>query len=231
MNPERISLAMRKFIVIKIAPVLFLTALLAACASHVKVENSWRNTGVPEATYKKVLVVGITQNKPMRELFENILTETLNDHGVTAVASHTLLADLGKADKVQLQTVARAVGADAVLITQGLSKSENTSVRYFGGSIQERTAEMFSADENSSTTVFMSAVGIAPLETDFTKGSLQTRLFKAASAEMAWSALVNFVNDGRKADACWDFSNQLTQALAKDRLIEINDRSFKKPSL
>lgn len=222
---------MRKFVFTSIIPGLLLAALLASCASHVKIENSWTNQNVPAVTYRKMLVVAVTHNGPTRELFENILSETLNEHGVAAVASHKLFADIGKADKVQLQTVARAVGADAVLITHGLTKSDSTSVRYFGGSVQERTAVIVSGDEDSSTVITMSAVGIAPLESDFIKGSLQTRLFNAASTEMAWSALTNFVNDGRKADACWDFSIQLTQALANARLVELNNKAFRKPSL
>ena len=119
-----------------------------------------------------------------------------------------------------------ALGADAVIITQGLSKSDSTSYRYFGGSVQERTAVMVSENESSATVIAMSAVGVAPLESDFVKGSLQTRFFNTGSTEMAWSALTSFVNDGRKADACWDFSNQLTKALADASLVKLNDKKF-----
>jgi hypothetical protein len=213
------------------ASLLLAVSLLASCASHVEIENSWRNQNVPATTYKKLLVVAVTPKSSLRELFENILTETLHRHGVEAVQSYPLLADLNKADKAQMQMLAKSVGADAVVITHGLSKSESTSYRYFGGSIQERVAVMQTEDENSSTTIVMSAVGIAPLETDFVKGSLMTRFFDAASAEMAWSALTEVVNDGRKADACWDFSILLTKALAKDQLITINTREFRKPTL
>lgn len=210
---------------------LMATVLLASCAAHVKIEDSWRNQNVPAITYNKLLVVAVTQQPALRKTFEDILSETLRRHGVEAVQSYPLIDDLKKADKVQLQALAKEVGADAVVITNGLSRSESTSYRYFGGSIQERVAVMQSTDENSSTTVMMSAVGVAPLESDFVKGSLMTRFFDVASTEMAWSALTEVINDGSKADACWDFSILLTKALAKNRLIDVNGKEFRKPTL
>jgi len=212
------------------AALLSAVALLASCASHVKIENSWRNQNVPATTYKKLLVVAVTHKSTLRQLFENILTETLRGSGVEAVQSYPLLDDLKTADKDRMQLLARSVGADAVVITHGLSRSESTSYRYFGGAIQERVAVMQSEDENSTTTIAMSAVGIAPLETDFVKGTLMTKFFDAASAEMAWSALSEVITEGRRADACWDFSILLTKALAEERLIEVT-RKFRKPTL
>jgi hypothetical protein len=79
--------------------------------------------------------------------------------------------------------------------------------------------------------IAMSVVGIAPRETDFVDGFLQTRFFDAASAKLVWVAHSKVVNDGRKADACWDFAILLTKALAKDGTIEINAKDFRKPSL
>lgn len=213
------------------ATLLLAVVLLASCASHVKIEETWRSQSAPETTYKRLLVVAVTAKAPLREMFENILTETLTRHEVEAVPSYPRIADIETANKDQLQALAKELGADAVVITHVLSKSESTSYRYFGGSLEERVAVMTSADADSSTIVAMSAVGVAPLETDFVKGTMMTRFFDAASAEMAWSGLSKVVNDGRKADACWDFSIQLTKALAKDRLIAINDKGFRKPTL
>jgi hypothetical protein len=210
---------------------LLAVTLLTSCASHVKIENSWRNQNVPAATYNKLLVIAVTQQPELRKLFENILSETLRSHGVEAMQSYPLLDDLKNADKAQVQKLAKEVGADAVLITHGLSRSESTSYRYFGGSLQERVAVSQSADENSSTTIIMSAIGVAPLETDFVKGSLMSRFFDVASTEMAWSALTKVIHEGSKADACWDFSILLTKALAKDTLITVNDKTFRKPTL
>ncbi len=210
---------------------LLAVILLTSCASHVKIENTWMNQNVPATTYHKLLVIAVTQQPELRKLFENIVTETLRRHGVEAVQSYPLLDTLKNADKAQVQKLAQEVGADAVLITHGLSKSESTSYRYFGGSFQQRVAVSQSADENSSTTIMMSAVGVAPLETDFVKGAIMSRLFDTAGAEMAWSALTEVIHEGSKADACWDFSILLTKALAKDHLIAINDKEFRKPTL
>lgn len=222
---------MKRTIVKRMSCLLMAAALLASCASHVKIEDSWKNQNLPATTYNKLLVIAVTNNSTLRELFENILTDTLSRHGVEALPSYALLGDLNAADKSRVQALASEVGADAVVITHGLSRSEHTNYRYFGGSVEERVAVLASTDENSTTVVGMSAVGVAPLETDFVKGTLMTRFFDTASAEMAWSALTEVVSAGRKADACWDFSILLTQALAKDQLIVVNAKEFRKPTL
>jgi hypothetical protein len=217
-------------IVAKACTALLLTVLLAACAAHVKIEDSWRNATVPAKTYKKLLVVAVTPKSDLRQLFENILTETLRGSGVEALPSYPLLADLKQADKPKLQAMALAAGADAVIITHGLTKEEHTSYRYFGGTLQERTAVMTSADADSTTVIAMSAVGIAPLESDFVKGTLMTKFFDTASTDMVWSALSEVITDGRRADACWDFSGLLTRALGKEHLIAVT-REFRRPEL
>jgi len=216
----------------KLSAILLLIAVtLSACATRVKVEDTWMRQGAPATTYQKLLVIAVTDKSALRETFENIMAETLRKHGVAAVPSYPLLKDLKKANKAQVQALAKELGADAVIITNGLTREERTSYRYFGGAIQERVAVMESGDEHSSTIIAMSAIGVAPLESDFVKGTLMTRFFNVASAEMVWSALSEVINDGRLADACWDLSILLTKALAKDRLIAINDRTFRKPSL
>jgi hypothetical protein len=220
-----------KRIVTKVCTGLLLATLLTSCASHVKITDTMRDPEAPATVYKKILVVAITYDGNLREMFENILAETLNKHGVAAIASHKLFKDFTRADKALLQSLASQEGADAVLITRGLSKSEHTDYQYFGGNIEARTVVMQKQDEDSSTTIAMSAVGIAPKETDFVSGTLLTRLFDAASAKLLWVAHSKFINDGRKADACWDFSILMTRALADDRLVQLNGREFRKPTL
>jgi len=209
---------------------LLLVFFCCACANSVKIKETRRSPDAPAMTFSKLLLVSATQKDNLRTMSENILAETLEDHGVMAVPSHKLIKDIGTADRASLEKAALESGADGVVITHTVTKSEHSLDQYFGGTPEVRSVVMRrTEDDGSSLTVGMSAVGIAPRETDFLQGSLRTRFFDARNADLVWVADTEFVNDGRTAEACWDFAILLTKALAKDGLITINDKEFRKP--
>jgi len=197
---------------------LLVAGLFTACTTA-SIEDTWRSPEASATVYRKLLVVGVANDVNMRRTFENIFVETLRKQGVDAVQSYTLLPDIKKADRTQLQEAALKAGTDAAVITRGLSKAERTNYQYGTGQLQQRTVVMQESGPDSSTTVVMSAVGIAPHETDFELVTLQTRFFDTASATLLWSALSNVSETGRRADACWKLSDLLVKAMQKDRLI------------
>lgn len=197
---------------------VLVAGLFTACTT-VSLENTWKSPEEPAGAYRRLLVVGIANDVNLRQTFENIFVETLRKQGVEAVPSHMLLPDLKKADRTQLQEAARQAGTDAVVITRGISRSERTNYQYSTGQLQHRTVVTQESGPNSSTTVVMSAVGIAPRETEFEKASLQTNFFDAASASLRWSSLSNVSHSGSRADAFWKLSDLLGKAMQKDLLI------------
>ena len=211
--------------------ILLITAFAGGCIAPVKLKDAWRDPQAPPTVYKKLLVIAVAHNRDLREMIENISVTMLDEHGVAAIASHRLIGDLKQADARVIQALAQSVGADAVVVTHAISKTEHTDYRYFDGTLQARTAVVVEQAGNSSSVLAMSAVGIAPRETDFVQGYLQTRFFDVDSAKLVWLAHSSVTSDGNRGDACWEFSILLTRALAKDNLIAINDREFKKPSL
>jgi len=206
---------------------------LVSCASYsVSIKETWRAPDAPTKTYKKLLVVGITANHNLRESFENIFAETLRKHGVAAERSYMLLSNLSKADHIKIKELAEQSGADAVVITRVLSKSEHTNYILATGHVEQRTVVESKSNGNSSTTIAMSAVGFSPGEMDAEGATLQTRFFDAASTDLVWSAMSHAAGaDNDKVDVCWQLSALLTQALSKDHLIEINAKAFHKPKV
>ena len=217
-----------KSIISKVVLGLLLVGMLSSCAT-VSLKETWRDPEASAATYKKLLVIAVSPNKSLRQSLENIFAETLRDHGVAAISSHTLISDLSKADRAKIQDLAQQSGADAVVITRVLSKSEHTSYRLATGHVQHRTVVM---KPNSSTTIAMSAVGIVSGEMDSVGATLETRFFDSASAKLVWSALSSAGGpDNERIDVCWKLSALLTKALNKEALIEINSKEFHQPSL
>jgi hypothetical protein len=206
---------------------LLAAGLLASCTTA-SIKETWRSPEAHEAPYRKLLVIGITQQPNLRQSFENIFSETLRQHGVTAVRSYTLLDDLSKANQAQIQALAKQVGADAVVVTRVVSRSEHTSYHLATGSLQQQTVVMYESGPTSSTAIAMSAVGIVPGEMDSLVAFLETRFFDAASANLIWSALVRVAGpDNEKINVCWKISALLVKALGKDQMIELNGAKFR----
>lgn len=209
---------------------LLAAGVLSACTTA-SLKETWRNPETPAAPYRKLLVIGITQQSALRQSFENILSETLREHGVTAVQSYTLLDNLAQADQSRIQALAQQAGADAVVVTRVLSKSEHTSYKLATGSLQHRTVVMHEAGPTSSTTIAMSAVGIVPGEMDSLGASLETRFFDAADARLVWSALIRAGGpENEKINVFWKISALLVKAMGEDHMVELNSAEFRQPS-
>ena len=209
-----------KWIVTKTTLSLVLVIFLCSCSSYVRVKETWKTPEGVSTGYKKILVAGITPRPNLRHSFENIFVETLEKHGVDAVASYTLITDLNKADEAQFEAVARQVGADAVVITRVLSHSEHTSYKLSTGHVEYRTVAATTTTAHSSTTVAMSGVGIVAGEMDSEGATLQTNFFDASSGKRVWSAMSSAAGaNNEKISVCWDLSALLVKALGDDQVI------------
>jgi hypothetical protein len=206
--------------------------LLGGCASYAHVTKTWQSPEAQATTYHKLLVIGITKEPDLRQSFENIFAETLRDHGVAAEPSYEKVPDLGNTDHLQIQTLAKGFGADGVIITRVLTKSENTEYLLASGHVEQRTVIEGTSNGNSSAALVMSGVGIVPGEMDSAGAKLETTLFDVASKKPVWSALISAAgSDNERMDVVWELSNNLTKALSKDHMIEINSKEFHIPSL
>jgi hypothetical protein len=205
--------------------------VLSSCTTSVSLKETWKSPEAPATVYRKLLVMGISPNPSLRETFENILTTTLREHGVEAVRSYTLIKDLNKFNSSELQGLAREAGADGVIITRGISKEEHVNYQYAMGTVERKTVVYEDAQPDSSTTIVMSGIGIAPRETDIESADLLTRLFDVRSDRQVWLAKSSLYEAEDRAGACWRLSALLVKALSEDHLIEINSREFHIPSL
>ena len=71
-----------------LVPPLFLVLLLSCCSSYLTSSENVSNT---KNSYEKILVVGRTKDKTARIKFENQVVAKLNENGVEAAASHTII--------------------------------------------------------------------------------------------------------------------------------------------
>jgi len=101
-----------------------LLAGLAACASSSA--SSWRSDYTGPA-FKKVMVIGVTNDAAQRKSFEDALASALRARGVVAFPSYQSLADEGQIAIERVQKAVAANQADAVAVTRLKSVENETS--------------------------------------------------------------------------------------------------------
>ncbi len=86
-------------------------ALAAACASTTVVEQ-WQSPDHAAGPFKRILVVGVTQQAATRRIFEDEFVRQLRGRGTDAVASHAYVPEDGAVSKDRLAAAVARSGAD-----------------------------------------------------------------------------------------------------------------------
>ena len=154
-----------------------IVVLLAGGCSSLKVVETWHKPAVSAHHYQKVMILGIGRNENLRQLFENLVVEELQNRQVVAIPSYTVIPDLEKTTHAAIVAAIRTSGCDAVLTARALSVGDNTVT-------QEGQGSVYGAGTRSSY--------------DFLRATLQTNLYDAATEELVWSSAVTTFDADRK---------------------------------
>jgi hypothetical protein len=93
------------------------TMLLAACATVTEPSATWRDPAY-QAHPEKVMVVGVARSAVNRRIFEDEFVRQLQERGVKAIASYTVLPDELQNNRKAIADKVAELGADTVLITR-----------------------------------------------------------------------------------------------------------------
>ena len=101
---------------------LVLLASLPACKkTQTNITQSYRNPGFEETVFKKLFVIGVTQDHETRQAFENALTSAISAQGGGATASWSVLPKTEQLTEEEFRAAIAAGGFDGVLLTRLLS--------------------------------------------------------------------------------------------------------------
>lgn len=186
--------------------------LLTGCAS-LSLVNSAKDTTLPPKQYKKLLVVGISEQPQRRQLFEAVFASGLEKQGVEAIPSYTLT---GVKEKLSRELVVEAVkksGADGVITTRltGVKKDTSTNTGYIMTS--HGFADGFGVHVTYATFVHQ------PVEVILsTEAALETNLFDSATGRLAWTGTSNAVDPKSTITVSRELAGVVFKAMAKDGL-------------
>ena len=203
---------------------LLATLLLAACAST-SLQGVWRDPGYTGPPFRKLLVVGITRDGPVRRTFEDILSSQFRARGVAAVSGYTLLPD-GQADEPALSQAVKKSGADGVITTRVVAIDTRTGVSpgyvtYFGAPVYPYGyapapmpgATLYGYYANTWT------VYQPPTSYTYEEATLESNLFEAGSGRLVWAGTTVTFETRATAKSSADLAQIVIEALARDKLI------------
>jgi hypothetical protein len=112
------------------ATAIVITALaLGGCASK-RIISQWSNPAYasPASSFKKIMVIGVTDQTAIRRNFEDEFISELKATGVYGVPSYRYIPESGRVAEARLKEAVRKAGADAVVITRLVRVEERAEV-------------------------------------------------------------------------------------------------------
>jgi hypothetical protein len=198
---------------------LLVSVTLCSCAS-VTMIDTWRNPSLAAPKQKKVLVVSITKKETSRLVFEDIMASELARHGVEAVAGHTVMPAMGRADWNTLDKAVKDTGAQGVLTLQTIKVVQETTVQpgYVTTYPGHWYPEAFPAWDLYGYYGSMANYGPAYIST-YDIATMQVNLFDARSGKLLWAATLESDEPEKVVPVGKELARIVAESLAKDGLI------------
>src|SRR6516162_7441883 len=105
-----------------------ITMLMFAGCAATELVNQWSNPAYTVPWFKKVMVIAVSKQPPIRRNFEDAFVAQLKAAGIDAVPSYQYIPDEGQGDEARLNKAVLAAGADAAPITRLVRKEQQTNV-------------------------------------------------------------------------------------------------------
>ena len=91
--------------------------LLGGCAAT-QIINQWSDPGYPAASFKRIMVIGVSKQSSIRRTFEDEFVAQLRESGTDAVPAYEFIPEDGQAEEPRLARAVKQAGADAVITTR-----------------------------------------------------------------------------------------------------------------
>jgi hypothetical protein len=184
-------------------------ALLVSCASTTEINGAWVT---PEAGKRglvnNVLVIGMNRDTTARQIYEEAIVAQFAAHGIKAQPSYKLLLELGLAPPLDIKSVVRNAGVDAVLVSRTVRVS--TEVRVTPGH-SDGPAVFYRMWSGVSST--------APNVYTVQNVEVETRLFDVKDLALLWSGSSTTNPTSSMQQTINEFATVLINALAEAKVI------------
>ncbi len=98
-------------------PIIAAALLLGGCAAT-QIINQWSNPSYAAASFKRILVIGVSKQPTIRRTFEDEFVARLKAAGTDAVPGYEFAPEDGQVEESRLARAVKQAGADAVITTR-----------------------------------------------------------------------------------------------------------------
>jgi hypothetical protein len=192
---------------------LAVTVTFSGCAS-ISLVNSWKDPGVTEKQYRKLLVVGIADRPQMRQVFEEVFAGEVSKSGAIGITSYTLTGVEGKPTQAALDDAVKKSGADGIVTTRLVDMKRHRDDRSGFVLTSHGTTAFYGASVSYATFVHQ------PVEvTTSTEAAIETTLFDTGTSYMVWSATSSAVNPEGIITVSREVADIVIKAMTRDGLL------------
>jgi hypothetical protein len=164
-----------------------LVALVSGCQQTTSIQSAWFDTDFAGPPFRKVIVVGITDNVSDARVFEDIFAGKLRAAGVDGVAGHAIISnDTRESDSLLDAAVAKS-GAQGLLLVRLLSVDTRTQVT----TMMVRGGMAWGVGTRSAP-----GQPLVPAQRIYDLATVETKLFGVQTKQLVWAATTNTFNPG-----------------------------------
>lgn len=190
---------------------------LNGCAS-VSLVKTWKDQNVPKKTYHNLLVVGISENRQMRQVFEEVLAGELRKKGISATASYKITGVEEKLSRDLVVKAVKTVAADGVMATRIVDRTKEKRVNV-GYEMTSRGYDSY-VDFYGTGTVSYATFDMKPVEvTISTTTSIATDIFDSSTQTLVWSGASNAVKPEGIIKVTEEFAAVIIKAISEEGLL------------
>ena len=195
---------------------LFCALLLSGCASSQRIISQWSNPAYgPASSFKRIVVMGVTDETSVRRNFEDQLVAKLRAAGVDTVPSYHYLPENAMAEKPRLEEAVRRARADAALITRLVRVEEKTEID--PGYYDPAPARAFGFYHWYSSAWY--GYYRPPRLYRYEVYVTETTLYDTAKDEVVWTATIKTIPPDDFSEAIDEYVETVVNALKEQNLL------------
>jgi hypothetical protein len=208
---------------------LFLFLSMTGCAS-VSMVGSMKEPSAPTKSYRNFLVVGITQDRQMRQVFEEILAAGLQKKGVSATPCYTITGVGEKQTREMLEKAVQTTTVDAVITTRVVDWNQKTGAHVEYNITSSSTGYINPYFDDYAVMPYdmygyYGVVNVSTMDSQrvqttlSTTTLLETNLFDVATKKLVWSGTVKATNPQGIIKVSEEFAAVVIGAMSRQGLL------------
>jgi hypothetical protein len=186
---------------------------MTSCATT-SVVDTWRNSNITSAKYRKLLVVRVSQDANVRRVYEDVMADELKKRGIAGVPAYTALPGDPKVGREALEKAVNLTGADAVLTVQTVGTEVRTVAQPGYG---------YWYPSYFPTWNFYGYYSSFPPPESYYEtykvASIQVNLFDAKSGSLVWAATLKTTEPARSVAVSRDIAKIVADKLTRQGLL------------